>query len=124
MADLNKVLLIGNVGAKPELRKTKEGEGVVRIRVATSHNVQGDGQLEKDTEWHTVVAFGRQAEVCAEFLDKGRQVYVEGSLRSHAWKDKEGNEHIDREVRAHQVHFLGSPKSASSNAQPQALAQA
>lgn len=107
MSDLNKVMLIGRIGSKPELRKTNSGDPVCRMRVATSHGVQQDGKAERETLWHTVVAFDRLAELCAEHLDKGRLVFVEGALRADSWRDKEGVVHDNREVRAHHVHFLG-----------------
>ncbi len=109
MADLNKVLLIGRVGVKPEVKKTQAGDSVSRLRVATSYEAsKGDGQFERETEWHNVVAFGRLADQCAEHLDKGKLVYVEGKLCSHTWTDKAGVERTDREIRAHHVHFLSS----------------
>ncbi len=107
MNDLNKVMLIGRIGAKPELRKTNAGDPVCRLRVATSHGVQQEGKAERETLWHTVVAFDRLAELCAEHLDKGRLVFVEGALRADSWRDKEGVVHDNREVRAHHIHFLG-----------------
>lgn len=109
MSDLNKVLLIGRLGIKPEAKKTQGGESLARLRVATSYeSSKGDGQFERETEWHNVVVFGRLADQCAEHLDKGRLVYVEGKLCSHTWTDKEGVERTEREVRAHHVHFLSS----------------
>ena len=104
--DLNKVLLIGRLGAKPELKQTQSGP-VVRMRLATSwERKTGEGQSERNTDWHNVVVFGRQAEACAERLDAGRLVYVEGFLHTHSWKDKDGKERSDREVRAQYVNFL------------------
>lgn len=123
MADLNKVLLIGRLGNKPELFKTQSGGSVAKLRVATSHTAHAPGSMEKDTEWHTVVVFDKLAEQCSQFLDKGRLVYVEGSLRSHSWTGKDGQEHTDREVRAHHVHFLSPRKAPSESAgAPLALA--
>ena len=95
MADLNKVLLIGNLGDKPDMKKVASGDNVARMRVATSHRTQAQGTVEKETEWHTVVAFGKLADLCGEYLDKGRLVYGEGTLRSRAWKDKEGQNRLD-----------------------------
>lgn len=109
MSDLNKVLLIGRLGVKPELKQTAHGP-MTRLRVATSYERKtAEGQSERDTDWHAVVVFGRQAELCVQHLDKGRLVYVEGHLQSNTWKDKEGRDHTDREVRARQVTFL-TPK--------------
>lgn len=119
MTDLNKVMLIGRIGAKPELRKTQGGDAVCRLRVATSHGVRQEGQSERETLWHSVVAFDRLAELCAEHLDKGRLVYVEGALRATSWRDKEGVVHDSREVRAHNISFLGAHGKVS---QPEATA--
>ena len=114
MTDLNKVMLIGRIGAKPELRKTQGGDAVCRMRVATSHGVRQEGQSERETLWHSVVAFDRLAELCAEHLDKGRLVYVEGALRATSWRDKEGVVHDTREVRAHNISFLGAHGKVST----------
>jgi single-strand DNA-binding protein len=109
MADLNKVLLIGRMGGKPEIKKTQAGDAVTRMRVATSYDAnKGNGQYERETEWHSVIAFGKLAEQCAQFLDKGKLVYVEGTLRTSTWKDAQGQEKSEREVRARHVHFLSS----------------
>ncbi|MSP90770.1 MAG: single-stranded DNA-binding protein [Myxococcales bacterium] len=114
--DLNKVLLIGRLGGKPEIKKSAAGDPVARMRVATSFQREKDGVWEKETEWHTVVAFGRTAEKCGEFLDKGRLVYVEGALRSNEWTDKEGKARVDREVRARDVYFLDKAPAAPTQA--------
>lgn len=108
MSDLNKVLLIGRLGNKPELRKTQGDGCVAHLNVATSHETQkAEGQFERETEWHRVVVFGRLAEQCTAHLDKGRLVYVEGTLRTNLWKDKDNVERSEREVRARHVSFLG-----------------
>lgn len=116
MNGLNKVLLIGHLGAKPEMRQTANGEAVARLRVATSTTRVKDGAEEKDTEWHDVVTFGKLAENCERFLDKGRLIYVEGRMASHTWQDNAGNKRLSREVIARRVDFLPS--------RPQAQAQA
>jgi single-strand DNA-binding protein len=108
MGDLNKVMLIGRLGNKPELRKLGNGDAVCNLRVATSYGTQQDGKFERETLWHQVAVFGKQAESCAEHLEKGRLVYVEGALRPDDWKDKDGVIHHGREVRASQVYFLGA----------------
>jgi single-strand DNA-binding protein len=111
MSGLNKVLLIGHVGAKPEMRQTSGGEAVARLRVATSSTRQKEGVEEKETEWHDVVAFGKLADLCNQYVDKGRLVYVEGRMSSHSWEDKAGAKRLSREVIARRVDFLG-PKPA------------
>jgi len=115
MSDLNKVMLIGRLGGKPELLKTASGAPVCRLSVATSHGSQRDGRWERTTTWHKVVTFDRLAELCSEFLDKGRLVFVEGALRATEWKDKDGIVHHGREVRASHVRFLGAPSGDSSD---------
>lgn len=126
MSDLNKVLLIGRLGSKPELRKTQGDGCVAHLNVATSHESQkAEGQFERETEWHRVVVFGRLAEQCTTHLDKGRLVYVEGTLRTNMWKDSQNVEHTEREVRARHVSFLGSrPRQADAQAQDVNHAQA
>ncbi len=113
MSGVNMVLLIGNMGGKPEARETQSGEKVARLRVATSITRNRDGAEVQETEWHDVVTFGKLAEQCEAFLDKGRQVYIEGRLQSHAWQDKEGNKRFTREVIARRVDFLGQAKRAA-----------
>ena len=86
-------MLIGNLGQKPELRQTNSNLAVTRLSIATTERRKGaDGNWTNQTEWHNVVVFGRQAENCAQFLDKGRQVYVEGRLQTRKYQDKDGND--------------------------------
>jgi single-strand DNA-binding protein len=108
MADLNRVLLIGRLGRKPEVRSTHSGDPVATLNVATSHSYQQDGSTHEETEWHRVVVFGKTAESCGRYLETGRQVFVEGTIRSRTWKDKGGQERVDREILARRVDFLGS----------------
>ena len=109
MTDLNKVMLIGHLGGKPEMRKTANGTAVCQLRLATSHAVAKDGGWERDTLWHNVTVFDKLAERCCEYLDKGRLVYVEGTLRANEWTDKQGVVHDGRDIRANNVSFLGGP---------------
>jgi len=106
---LNKVLLIGNLGKDPEVRFTPGGRAVARFPVATSE-VWSDqeGQRQERTEWHNVVVWGKQAETCGQYLSKGRQVFLEGSIRSRQYDDKDGNKRYITEVIAQRVQFLGS----------------
>jgi single-strand DNA-binding protein len=105
---INKVLLIGNLGADPELRHTSAGQAVAELRVATGRKWQAkDGTQRDETEWHRVVVWGEQAEHCAKYLAKGRQVYVEGRLQTRKWQDKEGRDRYTTEVVAQVVQFLG-----------------
>jgi single-strand DNA-binding protein len=105
---LNKVMLIGNLGKDPELRFTPSGRAVARFSLATSESwTDQQGQKQDRTEWHNVVVWGKQAESCGQYLSKGRQVFVEGSIRSRQYDDKEGQKRYITEVIAQRVQFLG-----------------
>lgn len=109
MSGVNKVILIGNLGADPELRQTQAGP-VCNMRVATTERwTTQDGQKQERTEWHSVVVWGRLAENCQRYLAKGRPVYVEGSLQSRTYADQDGKERRVWDVRAQVVQFLGGP---------------
>lgn len=109
MASVNKVILIGNLGADPESRYTVNQEAVTNIRIATT-DVWKDknGEKQERTEWHRVVFFGKLAEIAAEYLRKGSQVYVEGSLRTRKWQDKDGQDRYTTEIVAERMQMLGS----------------
>ncbi len=107
MSSLNKVLLIGHLGAKPEMRKTNGGDAIARLRLATNRFWKQDDRDHKETEWHDVTAFGKLAERCEAWLDKGRQVYVEGRIKSSTWEDQHGAKRLSREVVAQRISFLG-----------------
>lgn len=106
---VNKVILIGNLGKKPELRYTPGGQAVANFNIATNERWGGrDGQpAQERTEWHRIVTFGRTAENCGQYLDKGRSVYVEGRLQTREWTDKEGQKRYTTEIVAQTVQFLG-----------------
>ena len=106
---VNKVILIGNLGKKPELRYTPGGQAVAQFNIATNERWGGkDGQpAHERTEWHRIVVWGRTAENCAQYLDKGRSVYVEGRLQTREWTDKEGQKKYTTEIIAQTVQFLG-----------------
>lgn len=104
---LNKVILIGNLGQDPEVRYTNSQTAVVRLNIATSERRKSGDEWKDHTEWHTVVAFGKQAENCGEFLQKGRQVSIEGRLQTNKWQDKEGNDRYTTEIIADNIIFLG-----------------
>lgn len=105
---LNKVILIGYLGADPELRHTQSGQPVCRIRVATTEVYQDRaGTKQSHTEWHNVVVWGRTAEVTNRYLSKGRQVYIEGRLRTRKWQDRNGTDRYTTEVIAQRILFLG-----------------
>lgn len=105
---VNRIMLLGRLGRDPELRYTSEGAPVVSLSVATDEQWKDkNGEKQQKTEWHRVVAWNKLAELCAEYLAKGRQVYVEGKLQTRQWEDKEGNKKITTEIVASSVVFLG-----------------
>src|ERR671918_2561807 len=105
---VNKVILIGNLGSAPEVRFTPGGQAVANFRIATSESwTDKSGQKQERTEWHRIVVWGKLAELCGEYLSKGRQVYVEGRLQTRQWDDRDGNKKYTTEVVASQITFLG-----------------
>lgn len=105
---VNKVILIGNLGQDPEVRKTNNGNSVASLRVATAERFKGaDGNWQERTEWHSVVAWGRTAENVGQYCKKGRQLYIEGRLQTRKWQDKEGKDRYSTEVVADTINFLG-----------------
>jgi single-strand DNA-binding protein len=117
MASVNKVILVGNLGRDPELRYTQNGQAVANFTVATNENwTNKNGDREERTEWHRVVAWARVAELCAEYLAKGRTVYVEGRLQTREWEDKEGQKRRSTEIVAQTVQFLGGGRGAGAGA--------
>lgn len=110
MASVNKVIVVGNLGADPETRYLPSGEAVTNIRVATTDRWKdkASGEMKEATEWHRVSFFGRLAEVAGEYLKKGSQVYVEGSLRTRKWQDKDGHDRYSTEIRGDVMQMLGS----------------
>ena len=114
---LNKVIIIGNLGADPELRYTQSGQAVCNFTVATNESWKDkDGEWQERTEWHKIVVWGKQGENCEKYLSKGRQCCVEGRLQTREWEDKDGNKRWTTEIVAQNVQFLsGGEKSAPSN---------
>ena len=107
MASLNKVMIIGNLGSEPEMRFAPNGNPVTSFRVATNRQyTTADGERKEETEWFSVVAWGRLAEQCNQFLTKGRPVYVEGRLSTRSWESQDGQRHYRTEVVAERVLFL------------------
>ena len=109
MASLNKVILIGNLGRDPELRYTTGGTPVANFTMATTDRWKdkASGERKERTEWHRIVVWAKQAEIVGEYLHKGKQVYIEGSLRTREWEDRDGNKRYTTEVVAQQVLMLG-----------------
>jgi single-strand DNA-binding protein len=113
MAGLNKVILIGNLGRDPELRYTKNGQPVATFSLATSESWNNkNGEREERTEWHRIVAWGKLAEICGEYLAKGKQIYCEGRLQTRDWEDREGNKRKTTEINANQILMLGRRSDA------------
>lgn len=107
MASVNKVILVGNLGADPELRNTQGGQAVCNLRLATNEVwTDKSGNAQERTEWHSITAWGKTAELCGQYLSKGRQVYIEGRLQSREYEDKEGVTRKVWEVVADRVVFL------------------
>ncbi len=112
---VNKVILVGNLGADPEIRYTPSGTAVANFRIATSETyTRKDGQKETKTEWHRIVAFNKLAEICGEYLAKGKQVYIEGKIQTRAWDDHDGNKKYTTEIIANQMQMLGSARDAAA----------
>lgn len=110
MGSVNKVILIGNLGRDPEVRHTPSGAAVTNFSIATNEAWNNrDGQREERTEWHRVVAFGKLAEICGQYLKRGKQVYVEGRLQTRQWEDRDGNKRSTTEVVATNITMLGRP---------------
>jgi len=106
---INKVILIGHLGQDPEVRALPSGSSIANLRVATTESWKDkqSGEFKEQTEWHTVVLFGRTAEVAAEYLKKGSQVYIEGRLRTRKWQDKTGNDRYSTEIVGNDMQMLG-----------------
>lgn len=113
MASLNKVLIMGNLGADPDLAYTPGGQAVAHFNVATNEVwTDRDGNRQERTEWHRVTVWGKQAEHCKEYLRKGRTVFVEGRLRTRQWEDRQGQRRYTTEIVAQSVQFMGGPGPA------------
>jgi single-strand DNA-binding protein len=126
---LNKVMLIGNLGADPEVRYTTGDKAVANVRLATAESWRDrdSGETQERTEWHRVVFFGRLAEIVNEYLRKGAQIYVEGTIRTNKWQDRDGNDRYTTEVIASEMQMLGGrpggttpPAERSANPPPRA----
>ncbi|OQA31150.1 MAG: Single-stranded DNA-binding protein [Betaproteobacteria bacterium ADurb.Bin341] len=109
MASVNKVTLIGNLGADPETRFMPSGDPICNLRLATtdSYKDKSSGERKETTEWHRIVMFGRLAEIAGQYLKKGSQVYIEGRIQTRKWTDKEGQERYSTEIVANEMKMLG-----------------
>lgn len=124
MGSLNKVLLIGHLGADPEVRYTQSNTAVATMNLATNERFKdSNGDWQERTEWHRVIAWGRLAEVCQQYIKKGSQIYVEGSLQTRSWQDKDGQTRYTTEIKASAIQMLdskaGSGMGSGGNAAPQ-----
>jgi len=111
---VNKVILIGNLGADPEVRYTQNGTAVANFRIATTETWKKEGEKEELTEWHRVVAFGRLAQICGEYLSKGSKVYIEGRIQTRKWEDRDGNPRYTTEIMAREMKML-SPRGTEES---------
>ena len=108
MSGVNKVILVGHLGANPEVRYTAGGQPVANLRIATTERwVNKNGEKTEQTEWHRVVAWGKLAEICGQYLQKGKQVYIEGKIRTRQWQDQQGQKRYSTEVVASNMVMLG-----------------
>ncbi|MBW2062052.1 MAG: single-stranded DNA-binding protein [Deltaproteobacteria bacterium] len=115
MAGINKAILIGNLGRDPEIRYTQNGTAVCNFTIATTetYTPKGSDSRESKTEWHRIVTFGRLAEICGEYLAKGKQVYIEGRIQTRDWEDRDGNKRWTTEIVAQTMKMLGpTPQGA------------
>lgn len=119
MSGVNKVILVGRLGADPEVRYTPGGAAVANFRMATSEKWTKDGERQERTEWHKIVAFGKLGEICGEYLAKGKQVYIEGRIQTRSWEDKDGNKRWTTEIVANNMQMLGSPGEGVNAPVPQ-----
>ncbi len=111
---LNKVMLIGNLGADPETRYTQDGTCVCNIRVATTEKFKNrNGEQQERTEWHRVVLWGRLGEIAGQYLRKGSKVYIEGKIETRKWQDRDGNDRYTTEIRANEMKMLDSRRDGS-----------
>ena len=114
---VNKVILVGNLGQKPEIRYTQTNTAVATLSIATSESWKDkdSGEQREKTEWHRVVFFGKLAEIAEQYLDKGSQLYVEGKLQTRKWQDKEGNDKYTTEILGNEMNMLGGRQISSDS---------
>ena len=111
---VNKVIVLGRLGQDPELKHTTGGSPVTNFSVATNESwTDKQGQKQERTEWHRIVVWGKLAELCSQYLSKGRQVYLEGRLQTRSWEDAQGQKRYTTEISANTVQFLGAAQGAS-----------
>ena len=126
MASVNKVILVGNLGADPEVRYMSNGEAVANVRLATTESWKdkNSGEKREVTEWHRVVFYRKLAEIVGQYLKKGSSVYIEGRIRTRKWQDKEGQERYTTEIEATEMQMLGGKSESATAPKPGANPQA
>jgi len=118
MADVNKIILVGNLGSDPEMRYLVEEGAVANLRIVTTGRFKNhNGDMQEQTNWHNVVFFGKPAEICGQYLKKGNRVYVEGSLRTRKWQDKDGNDRYITEILGDRILHVSWWYGSGSGAQ-------
>lgn len=119
MSSLNKAQLIGRLGQDPEVRYTQSNTAVATLNIATSERYKdSNGDQQEKTEWHRVIAWGRLAEICQQYITKGSLVYIEGPLQTRSWEDKDGQKKYTTEIKAKQITMLDTKNSKSGNLPP------
>lgn len=120
MASVNRVILVGNLGADPETRFMPSGDPICNLRLATtdSYKDKSSGEKKESTEWHRIVMFGRLAEIAGQYLKKGSQVYIEGRIQTRKWTDKEGQERYSTEIVANEMKMLGKREASEERNEP------
>ena len=117
---INKVILIGNLGADPEIRYTQSGSQVATFNVATTERWKGqDGNMQESTEWHRIVAWSKLAEICGQYLHKGSRVYIEGKLQTRKWQDQSGADRYTTEIVAREMKMLDGRESGGRDVAPE-----
>lgn len=121
MASVNKVILVGNLGKDPETKYLPSGDAVTNFSIATTESWKdkASGEKKESVEWHRISTFGKLAEICGEYLKKGSAVYIEGSIKTRKWTDKEGNDRYSTEIKADRMQMLGGkPDGAEPKPEP------
>lgn len=122
---VNKVMVLGRLGQDPELKYTPSGQPVCNFSMATTESWNDkSGQKQERTEWHRIVVWGKVAELCNQYLAKGRQAFIEGRLQTRSWEDKSGQKRYTTEINANNVQFLGGPSAGAGQGAPRANANA
>ena len=122
MSSVNKAILVGNLGKDPEVRYLPSGEQICNITLATSERYKdkASGEYKENTEWHRVVFFGKLAEICGQYLQKGKKIYVDGRIRTNKWQDKEGNERYTTEIIGSEMKMLSGKDDSGRREAPEA----